>query len=306
MTALAGFIGWRHGRKLREQGKTPEQVRVESRMSLPRIFFCVLLGIAIFHLVGYLDREYLWFSWLGGWSSQLGLVIIRSLMFLVVLHGVALEGNWAGMGKRFPLVVVLGVVITVFEITQLWPSALTISQEFIDKDGILRQTTGTTCGLCCLANINRLYGRNLSEMDASLIMRTGSFGSFGNEIADGAKATGFPEARIWQATLEQIASEDLPLVLSVKLFDDWDRHVVSLVGITSSSLIIADSLDGLVTVPKAGFENQWRGSCVRFGPPAFPCSGTIRLSSFDPERFRVFSPIRRRRNPSGASGTASQ
>jgi hypothetical protein len=248
----------------------------------------ILLGSGGFILIlVLLDRRYLFFALAAGYFRRLLLFLSRSLLLLLMYFQSRLAGEgvfhdpWhRGMG-------IIVVMMILAEVVLVFPAAVFLGDGGTDKNGVILQTTGVTCAPASLSNILKLYGVVLSESDAARVMRTTYFGTLVKQTIDGARRVGFSQPRFESLTLAGISPNDEPMILLVKLFGEWDRHAVALLGVTSETLIIADPLKGLVRQPKIGFDREWRGAVIRMGPSSSSGLGSVRLGDFDGERFRT-------------------
>jgi predicted double-glycine peptidase len=279
------FGAW-NGRRLRKMGLTSAKMQEKMTASPGKMLLWLVAGAGIVGALVWLDQEMFFFARVAGYASQALLVLTRSLIGMILGYQSRLDNTGFFDTRSAKMLGLTALLLTVLEAALLVPVAVTLGPGTIDEHGVVRQTTGTTCGPCALAIIARCYGSALSEKEAAVLMRTNLFGARFDQTVRGAKAAGFPEASFWKTSLAEIAREDRPVVLCVKLFGEWDRHAVALVGITSGTLHIADPLKGLITHPMATFAQEWRGTAIRVGAPAFAPESAWRLSEFSVARFR--------------------
>jgi ABC-type bacteriocin/lantibiotic exporter with double-glycine peptidase domain len=134
-----------------------------------------------------------------------------------------------------------------------------------------------------------MYGKNISETDVAIALKTGMTGTTDQEAAIGAKLLGFPDAAPCRPTLAEMLAEDLPLIVTIEC--DGVMHDVGLVGAASHTVIIADPLVGLVHYTHADFQAVYQKRGVKLGRPVFSQENPVRLSTFKPELFqKVIAP----------------
>ncbi|MBF0498910.1 MAG: hypothetical protein HQM09_02150 [Candidatus Riflebacteria bacterium] len=287
ITVAAGSWGLTNARRRRAQGITWESMQSEVRltpMSVVRIVIAALF--AVFFFWSPLNYEFL--SKIAGYLQQFGLVLLRSLLaYLFIFQWIMIEDR-TRLRRAGWMVGVSMLIMSAVEIFTLAPMALSMTPDGgeIYKNVIVKQTTGFSCAPSTLATVCRLYGRPVTEFDAAIAIGAGYGGSFDLEIERGAVALGFQEARFWHTTLDAIASDDLPLQLSIKYLDVWDLHSVAMIGLSSTTVFLGDPIEGLRRIPRTKFGEIWRGRAVRLGVPTFASGTTVLLSTFDPDRFK--------------------
>jgi len=291
ITVGFGFLGIQHGRRIRKAmasgSCSSEPIRFTPRILIRDL---AIAGFLVF-LICAAERAFLLVSRLSGYLNQFGFVALRSvLVFFAALQ-------WKTSDYRKPLyrvVWILGpaiAIMTAIEIFILWPASTTLGKEEYDpRSGIVMQSTAYSCAPAALATICRLYGRPVTEREAAVGMGTGLAGTADSEIAFGAETLGFGDAKPWRPTLEEIASYDRPIILSVRYFDLRELHAVSLLGISTDSILIGDPLIGLRTFRRDTFHEEWGGNAVFLGTPSFPFSSQPTLSNFRVERLKSLLP----------------
>lgn len=285
LTIFAGWAGARQARKLMAAGISFEAFQATNSFDRRKL---VSTGFALVLVGGWyaLEQEYHFFKPIEGFVQQAGLVVLRSvLVFLFVMQWV-LATDRARLKRALWAIIPSILIMTGVEFYGLWPMALQVNESLINRQGVVIQTTGFTCAPASLATVMRLYGKPMTEASASVFVGAGMGGSFDDEITRGAIAVGFPEAAPWTTTLDAIASEDMPLIISIRFHDAWDMHAVALIGLSSTTVTLADPMGGLRRIPREKFHEHWRGRGVRLGRPAFPFDPEIRLSMFRPEFLR--------------------
>lgn len=281
ITFGAGWLGALHARRLNAQGISWDAFQAGNSLDRKKIV-PLALGLSLVGAWYLLEQKFQFFKPVEGFLQQGGLVTLRSvLVFLFVLQW-NLATERVRLKRALWAIVPSILIMTGVEAYHLWPMALQVNESLISRHGVVIQTTGYTCAPASLATLMRLYGKPMTEVDASVLVGGGMGGSFDDEITAGAKAAGFPDALPWTGNLDAIASEDLPLIVSIRFHDVWDMHAVALIGLSSTTVTLADPMGGLRRIPRDRFHEHWRGRGVRFGRPSFPFDPGVRLSTFHP------------------------
>lgn len=291
---LVTYLAWRLGkwraRQLQAQGRQGSPYTPGQEISWKRLVGLggLLGGIWWF-------GEYLTFlePYLptGRYRTQFGLVTLRSLLAFLGAMQMVIDGEDPRWRRTLILVVVSCLVMTGIEVLTLWPMASAIGAPELDpRSGVVIQSTGYSCAPSSLATICRLYGRVLPEREAALAMEAGLNGTTTDEMALGARAVGFPDATpVNNATLAQLAAADRPALLSIEFGGVRNLHAVALLGLSSTTVYIADPLVGLHAMSYAAFARRWDGEAVLLGVPSFAASCEVRLSTFSPVAFQRLS-----------------
>ncbi len=292
VTILAGYLGYLRGKTLRERGVTGETFSESQKVTVWMVARDLLLVFLLVKGLGYLDRKFSIFSFFARFLQQIGLVSIRSVLVFLFFSQWQIWTDKTRLRRAGWVIAVAVVVMAVVEVILLCPATVLVGDDEIEpRSGVVLQTCSISCGPASLVNILRAFGRMETERETVMAMGIGLGGSFDDELIRGAVAMGFPQARSSLCSLDEVASADLPLIVSLDYFEDWrgSLHAVAILGISSATVTYADPLIGLRTVTRKDFEAQWKGPAVHLGPPAFPASRTPRLSTFDPAAFKKFS-----------------
>lgn len=279
-------VGVWHGRRLKAQGITGENYFERNKIDKVVILRLVITLTVIVGGGIWLDRKFMFFSSFGPYAQETSLITLRSLiLFLFAVQWQIWEDKTRLKRTLWLLALALMIGVAV-EAFVLCPAALLVGHE-VNKDGTVIQSTPTTCGAAAMANLLRLYGRPATEFECAVNMRIGMNGTTDAEAVTGARIFGFPDAAPWRPTLDQIASDDLPLMISI--YSCGVKHFVVVAGITPTQVIILDPYVGIVQYLRKYFREMWDEEGVRFGLPSFPCSGPVRLTNFDVEAFQKTS-----------------
>ena len=299
LTAFAAFIGWHHATRLRRQGQTYDTWQEQNRFNKGSL---VRLSVVGFCFLGvYLaDVHEQALKWIAGYVQQTGMVIIKALLAFLFAFLWVLHPDRARLKRSLFALIPAFLIISGVELFLLWPMASALEGEAITRSGVVLQSTGFSCAPTALANVCRAWGKLVGEKQGTLAVAAGMGGSYDDEIARGAIALGFPEAAPVRITLAEIASDDIPLVISIKYLDTWDLHAVAVLGLNSSTVTLADPMSGLRGIPIASFPDLYREKAVRLGRPTFAAATlTPKLSEFDPQVFRFRSLSMEPNRPEG-------
>lgn len=286
ITAAGVGLGVWHGRRLLQQGITGENYYQKNKISplfVVRIVF--LAGIVIGGLI-WLDKKFWIFEWLATYAGQFSVVTMRTLLFFLFSLQWIIWEDKTKLKRSIPILAIAIAVMIGIEIFVLWPAALLAGHE-IAPDGTIIQSTRTTCAPSSLANILRLYGQPGYERDVALKMQIGMNGTSDEESVKGARLLGFPDAKTARATLEEIASADLPMMLTIE--SCGVAHEVGLVGLTPRIIVIADPYVGLVHYTWKDFRKVYQERGIALGAPSFKVDEPVKLSGFNAEKFRLRS-----------------
>ncbi len=301
LACVAAFVGWRHAVSLRKQGFTYETWQEQNRFGKGSLIRLSVVGLVFYALYAAQVHEYA-LCWVEGYVQQTGMVITKALLAFLFAFLWVMHPDRARLKRSLYTLIPAFLIISGVELFLLWPMAAALEGETISKSGVVLQSTGFSCAPTALATTCRAWGRRVGEREGTLAVGAGMGGSFDDEIARGAIALGFPEARPIRTTLAEIASADLPLVISIKYLDTWDLHAVALLGLSSTTVTLADPMVGFRYIPIASFPDLWRGKGVYLGRPSFAVATlTPRLSEFDPETFRIRSLSMEPDTPEGKS-----
>ncbi|HEY0607367.1 MAG TPA: peptidase domain-containing ABC transporter [Herpetosiphonaceae bacterium] len=141
----------------------------------------------------------------------------------------------------------------------------------------VRSSDGRDCGAAAFASVAAYYGHHLSLEQAREVVETDLNGTTLQGLRNGGRLVGF-DARPARAIYEALAHIQLPAIVHL---NDIDGHYVVLAQWTPTAVRIVDPNRGLLTVPRAAFEQQWSGYLVEYRPtPALQA------------RSRDFNPVR--------------
>jgi len=160
LTLAAGFFGWKFARKDSSSESGETGLKFPARV----VFVAVGLSIAGYFFLKYIRDQTLIFEAYGSYVRLLLLWLSQAL--LVMLAGVAIRRQRFNFGPKS--IVSFGIIVTLgLQISIVYPVAPEIVQECLHPTGMLLQTTGTTCGPACVANVCRFFGKAVTEQDAA-------------------------------------------------------------------------------------------------------------------------------------------
>ena len=256
------------------------------------IFFVILSATSGF-VFGLLFSRFPKFLWLLGYFIPLALILFYGvgIRFPSLLSSVpavswlligrkkfAVLGFAAAMILATPLsrlpqkrdrtVIIIFIVAIIFG-SSIWPfltpmfnrSQLARLHTRINADGVCLQNTEYTCGPAAAVTALRRLGLPAEEGEIALLSQTSSF-------------TGTPPDLLAEALQQKYGRDDLivnyrffknldelrqaGLTLAVVKFSFMVDHYVTVLKVTDSAVIVGDPLNGLETIPRDEFREQWR------------------------------------------------
>ena len=229
--------------------------------------------------------------WLIGYLFPLALILLYCLATFEPRVALAPPVSWMATGRsRFvtfnfvttmvlsaPLArlarkrnrVMVELLILVLSLTSLLPFlAPALNQPYLaglktrlDPDGVCRQSNEYTCGPAAAVTALRKLGFPAEEGEIAILARTSSL--TGTEPDTLAKAL---QKRYGADGLlvEYRAFKDLDdlkkagLTVAVLQFNALQDHCVTILGVATNSVLVADPLSGLTPISRDEFENKWQ------------------------------------------------
>ena len=276
-------IGIWHGKRLLKQGITGENYYQKNPVSPYILVRALLLAGLIIGGLLLLDRKFWSFEWMATYANQFSVVTMRSLVFFLFAFQWIIWEDKTRLKRTIPILAIAVAVMIGIEIFVLMPAALLAGHE-VSPDGTVIQSTRTTCAPTSLANILRLYEQPGFEKEVARKMQIGMNGTSDEEAVKGARLLGFPDAKTSRSKLEEIASDDLPMMLTIE--SCGVAHEVGLVGISSHVVVIADPYVGLVQYTWPDFKKIFQERGIALGKPSFKVDEPVKLSGFNAEKFK--------------------
>ena len=169
---------------------------------------------------------------------------------------------WRNRTRQSLRVVVLALTavgcVFVFQWNRQRPIAASLGHQV--SDGVILQTSGSSCAAAATANVLNSLGAETTEKEMAELLKTTTLGTPASQIAVTARAMGFGAERIWVSETEWFGTP-IPCVI----FVDYpslgpESHAVSLMGISDDGIFeVWDSLCGRKLMSAAELAKTWHG-----------------------------------------------
>ena len=141
------------------------------------------------------------------------------------------------------------------------------------SDGMIRQTTGSTCAAASCANIATYYGIEKTEADMAALLGTTWNGTSPSQMVYGLRSLGIDARKVTIAP-DQIASIQVPAVLLIQFGDKPDGHAVAYMGMDDGLAEIWDPQGGIQFKAPQELAEQWLGHAIENQrSPSLECYG---------------------------------
>ncbi len=188
------------------------------------------------------------------------------LAFAVTLGLTAPLGQLRSFISRFATCVIMSVFITIlvtlpFMGPALVQEDLSSLQTRFDSDGVCRQSQPFTCGPAAAVTALSHFGFSAEEGQLAVASRTSPIiGTSPWTLCRVLKETYEPKGLQCDfrhlGSLEQIPTDSIVLtILKDAILTD---HCVAILAFNAQTVTIADPVEGLITVPRPLFSQQWR------------------------------------------------
>lgn len=139
------------------------------------------------------------------------------------------------------------------------PAEVTIDQ--VDKDGVVLQSSGATCGAAACANAARFLGRQITEKEMVALLGTTDAGTSPAQIVYAMRKMGFASGKrhVRDRDITRVAA---PAILFVKAGPDIDGHVVTFAGMTNGKAEIWGPSFGKKFIAVQDLQNDWGGRAI--------------------------------------------
>ncbi|CAK8720903.1 hypothetical protein GCAAIG_10455 [Candidatus Electronema halotolerans] len=266
LISIAGLVGWLEARRLATKypGSRLEDILRRSfhlYVLLP-LFLLLLLGSLLLQQM----RQVFWDLplWLQYWSSALtwgGILVIFLLLFSLILP-LAFRLRHQ---DRHKMAVVAVLFIAALEglmqfLTRPLAPQLTRQE---NRDGIIMQSSPSSCVPASAANLLRLYGMERSEPElAALFGSTLLSGTSAAQLIYGMRQLGIHGQRRY-APDRDISKIKAPAMLFVD-YAGTENHAVALLRADQESVELADPLVGRKRITPKELRKVWHGRAVEF------------------------------------------
>ncbi|MGK7889849.1 MAG: cysteine peptidase family C39 domain-containing protein [Leptolyngbyaceae cyanobacterium] len=253
MTSGIG-LGW----LLRQRGVTANNLfRGKAPLSLVGLGSCVCAVIVISHLP---QLPFAPLAWKAA-GIQMSWLLLRSLLLGVC--GVAIAISWqVAQRQLFATVLICGVGfltllgIEQYLLTPIYPSLT----HHVGPQGIVRQTSESSCAPAALATVLHQWQINTSEPEVAKLAGTSRAGTSMPQLISAAQELGMDGLTL-QPTWDTIRQINRPGILSIWLRDGDRRlpHAVALLKMNQDTAVIADPAEGKAfMVDRSALEAVWR------------------------------------------------
>jgi hypothetical protein len=131
----------------------------------------------------------------------------------------------------------------------------------ISADGLLLQTSGSTCAPTACANVARFFGKEISEKEMVELLGTKEHGTSPAQIIYGMQKLGFMCKKRYIHN-EDIAQLHTPAILLVNWSNEVDGHVVVYNGIMDEKAEIWDPVSGKYLLKLSLLNSKWHGRAI--------------------------------------------
>jgi len=126
-----------------------------------------------------------------------------------------------------------------------------LTEDVIDHDGVVLQTTGYSCGPACLTMLMRDYGIDVTQYEMAKAAYTGIFGTYSSSMKIVGRKYGF-DVETKYLDFDGIVDTNIPMIM------EESEHVVYLAPDLASRLIhVKDPMIGLTIMTKEIFYNYF-------------------------------------------------
>ncbi|NER01029.1 MAG: hypothetical protein F6K30_30790 [Cyanothece sp. SIO2G6] len=251
-------IGW----GLRRQGITAHNLFSRRRLiSFLLLAGSVCVAVVILHLP---QLPFLPLAWRAS-GMLMAWMVLRSLLFWI--GGLAIAMGWQVAHRQLLVTLFtcgVGVaVLTGIEQYLLTPIYPSLSQH-IDSQGIVRQTSDSSCAPAALATVLHQWQIDTSELEVAKLAGTSRIGTSMPQLIAAAQRLGMDGLEL-QPSWETIQQINRPGILSIWLMDGDRRfpHAVALLKMNRDTAVIADPAEGRAfMVDRTALEKMWRQEYV--------------------------------------------
>jgi len=195
----------------------------------------------------------------------LALTVGGTVLFAASAHGPASRRRILLVGLLLVLCGTGAFSIHAFRLYRARVTAPSIAHTLgsrVDQNGVVRQTSGVSCGPAAAANLLRLYGIEKSENELAALMGTTARGTLVSRMSAGLGTLGFAcaEKRIGLAGLPALQNRAI-LVVDHPL-TGRESHVVVYCGRTNQTSIVRDPLRGELLLSDRELRAVWHGRLI--------------------------------------------
>lgn len=128
-------------------------------------------------------------------------------------------------------------------------------------DGLLLQTTGSTCAPTACANVARFFGKDTNEKEMVALLGTKDHGTSPAQIIYGMQKLGLACKKRYIHN-KDIAQLHPPAILLVNWSIEVDGHVVVYNGLVDGEAEIWDPVSGKILMERDALNKKWHGRAI--------------------------------------------
>jgi hypothetical protein len=196
-----------------------------------------------------------------------GRVKFALLSFLVPLAFAAVMPYLAYKIERWGAVVLISLSIYAFAVFPFLGSAMAGNvfanlPEYMDSDGVCRQSTSFTCGPAAAATALHQLGLTVSEGQIAVLSRSCPYiGTSDYDLIQAIRqaVSDRPVDCVYGRWNTLPTLTEHQVLLAMLRQGPWTNHCVAVVKATDNAVVFADPAEGLITLSQSYFLNLWTG-----------------------------------------------
>ena len=189
------------------------------------------------------------------------------LLCISLLFGVTTYGAFAtGHPQRWAAVVAAAILLGIVTVIQ-WDFSAPIASKLhahTTADGIVLQSSPSSCAAASAANLARLLGQNRSEPEMAALIGTSSFGTSPSQVIAGLRKIGLDCVKTRRGDHDAAALRT-PAILFLRFGASGIGHAIVLEKVAGDTLLVLDPTIGRRTFDRAEFKQVWGGHAVECG-----------------------------------------
>lgn len=259
----AAFLGWRYGHTLYQRGvRLTGQIRVRDCPLIP-----VVLGL---FLVAHILTSTVTGNPVVGWALPVWLeyhltVLLWAMKVAFAAFPLSAIGTVSVLEKhrfRYPLLLFCGVVVVSID-TLIRVSVQPYLGEITHRvsDGVILQSTPSTCAAASAANIARHFGIDVDEAHMVKLLGTTWAGTSPAQLVYGFEALGLTAIKAYSQSRD-IREIRPPAILFVPVGEEPDAHAVAYMGTRPGGYAIWDPSSGAQLKSMEQIQARWGGRAI--------------------------------------------
>lgn len=146
----------------------------------------------------------------------------------------------------------------------------------LDSDGVCRQSNDYTCGPAAAVTALRRLGLPAEEGEIAILSHTSSLMGTEPDVLAKALQKRYRTNGVvieYRPFKDMGELKDAGLTVAVQRFNALQDHCVTVFGVVTNGVLVADPLSGLSVVATEEFENKWQFVGITFKQTARPSTG---------------------------------